>query len=102
MFGDDWATLSNDLAAIAAQHSWDSLIAVGQSWGGNVVLELAARRPDLVAGVGLVDGGFIKLAEAMPDWEQAREALAPPRLNGMTMAGLESWMRNANDGFPEA
>ncbi len=100
--GFDWETLSRDLAAVAAHLSWDKLIAVGQSWGGNVVLELAARRADLVAGVGLVDGGFIKLAEAMPDWEQARRALAPPKLNGMRIEAMEAWMRSANDGFPES
>ena len=35
----------------------------GQSWGANVVLELAARHPDAAAGLVLVDGGTMELAE---------------------------------------
>lgn len=58
--GFDFATLAADLAAVAG-HCFDRpVVAVGQSWGGNVVLELARRHPDRVGAVGLVDGGFIR------------------------------------------
>ena len=100
--GFDWETLSQDLAAVADRLSWDSLIAAGQSWGGNVVLELAARGPQLVAAVALVDGGFLKLRDAFPDWEQAETALRPPRLNGVTISAMEAWMRTQDDGFPKS
>ncbi len=35
-------------------------VVAGQSWGGNVVLELAARRPELVRGIVCVDGGWLR------------------------------------------
>ena len=42
------------------------MVAVGQSWGGNVVVELAARFPHQVAAVAVIDGGFLRLADDFP------------------------------------
>ena len=62
---------------------------VGHSWGGNVALEYAATYPEGVAGLVLVDGGFIELADdpAMT-WERIAEQLAPPNLTHLTFAQL--------------
>ncbi|MDJ0952436.1 MAG: alpha/beta fold hydrolase [Acidimicrobiia bacterium] len=100
--GFDWETLSDDLAAVAAAHSWESFVAVGQSWGGNVALELAAHQPRLVTAVGLVDGGFLRLRDDFPTWREAEAALAPPRFNGVKIEAMEAWMRSQDDGFPES
>jgi pimeloyl-ACP methyl ester carboxylesterase len=100
--GFDFATLSGDLAAVIAATVGDPVVAAGQSWGGNVVLELAVRRPDLVAGVVCVDGGFIKVAEAFPEWESAQRTLAPPSVAGITRDQLASVMRSGLADFPEA
>ncbi len=99
--GFDFATLCGDLAAVIAATVGGPVIAAGQSWGGNVVLELAARRPDLVAGVVCVDGGFIKVAEAFPEWETAQRTLAPPSVAGMTRDQLASVIRDGLADFPE-
>jgi pimeloyl-ACP methyl ester carboxylesterase len=56
-------------------------LVVGHSWGANVALELAARRPRAVGGLVLVDGGFLDMRDRF-DWETARETLAPPRIAG--------------------
>ena len=52
-------------------------VLVGHSWGANVALELAARRPRLVGGAVLVDGGFLSMRDRF-DWKTARASLAPP------------------------
>ena len=56
-------------------------VVVGHSWGANVALELAVRRPRLVSGLVFIDGGFLNLGDRM-DWPTCREELAPPDLKG--------------------
>ncbi len=98
--GFDFATLVDDLDAVIATTVRAPVVAVGQSWGGNVVLELAAQRPHLVAGVVCVDGGFIKLASSFANWEAVAEQLAPPPLEGMLRRELERGLRTWLTGFP--
>ena len=100
--GYDFATLVADLAAVIDQTLRSPVAAVGQSWGGNVVLELAALRPDLVSGVALVDGGFLRLADGFASWEVAAEALAPPSFAGVTFEELETMAADRMHGFPSS
>ena len=74
---------------------------VGQSWGGNVALELAARHPHRVAAIVTVDGGTIELAAAFPDWPACAAALAPPRLIGTPAVQLEGYLRRAHPDWAE-
>jgi pimeloyl-ACP methyl ester carboxylesterase len=67
-------------------------VAVGQSWGGNVVLTLAARHGG-VAGLGLVDGGWIALRERFPTFDECWAALAPPRFDGLTLETFRDRLR---------
>jgi pimeloyl-ACP methyl ester carboxylesterase len=76
-------------------------VAVGQSWGGNVVLTLAARHGG-VAGVGLVDGGWIALGERFATFEECWAALAPPRLDGMRLDDFRQRLRAWHPDWPEA
>jgi pimeloyl-ACP methyl ester carboxylesterase len=82
--GYDTSTASDDLAALCDRLDLSRVLAVGQSWGGNVVVRLAARRPDLVAGLGLVDGGWIDLSTEFTSWEACAEALRPPDVDGLS------------------
>jgi pimeloyl-ACP methyl ester carboxylesterase len=100
--GFDFDTLVTDLEAVIRTTLGHPVIVAGQSWGGNVVLELAAERPDLVAGVVCVDGGFIKLSEGFADWSSVERQLAPPRLSGMPVRDLEAGMRARLTSFPSA
>ena len=75
---------------------WRRPLVIGQSWGGNIVIEIAARHADAVRGVVAVDGGTIELSRAFPDWEECRRALAPPRLAGMEAARLRAFVRGAH------
>jgi pimeloyl-ACP methyl ester carboxylesterase len=100
--GYTFATLADDLAAVIDATVDRPVIAVGQSWGANVVLELAARHPDQVLGLGLVDGGFIRLAEAFTSWDEAQAMLAPPSFDHLTKAQLEAMMRQHLAGFSDS
>lgn len=96
----DFATLAADLAAVVDEVVARPVVAAGQSWGANVVLELAARFPDRVCGVVAVDGGFVELASRFPDWEEARRVLAPPSFEGLTAADLAAGAAARFDGWP--
>jgi pimeloyl-ACP methyl ester carboxylesterase len=98
--GFDFATLVEDLAAVITATGGGPVIAAGQSWGGNVVLELAAVHPELVAGVVCVDGGFINLSDTFETWEVVADRLAPPPITGMQRADLEAGMQTWLADFP--
>ena len=100
--GYDFHTIVSDLIALIASLGWVRPIVAGQSWGGNVVIELGATHPELAGAIAAVDGGFIELADRFPDWDQCRLALAPPRLIGTPAATIEQWMRSGHPGWPES
>jgi pimeloyl-ACP methyl ester carboxylesterase len=70
-------------------------VVVGQSWGGNVVVDLAARH-GLVAGLALVDGGWIRLSHRFATWEECWTALAPPRFDDVHADQLARWLAEAH------
>lgn len=80
---------------------WERPLVVGQSWGGNLVVELAARHGDAVRGAVAVDGGTIELKSAFPEWHECERTLAPPRLEGMDGARLRSFIRGAHPDWSE-
>ena len=95
------AEVADDLAACVAVLGWESPVLVGQSWGGNVVLETSARHPGLAGAVACVDGGFIRLRERFPDWDDCARALAPPRLAGTPLTTMRQWVERSAADWPE-
>ena len=81
--GYDMTSVANDLAALVEAVGWQRPILVGQSWGGNVVVETARHHPWAAGGVGCVDGGFIRLRDRFPTWDECASVLAPPHLIGV-------------------
>jgi pimeloyl-ACP methyl ester carboxylesterase len=79
----------------------DRPIVAGQSWGGNVVVRLAAQHPELIGGVGLVDGGWIDLPASFPNWKACERVLRPSPLRGATVASLRGWISSAHPGWSE-
>ncbi|HEX5139720.1 MAG TPA: alpha/beta hydrolase [Dehalococcoidia bacterium] len=75
--------VTSDLSKLIEGLGLDRAIVAGQSWGGNVVLDFAARYPDLLSGLVLVDGGLIDLSgRPGATWEQISVNLKPPNLLG--------------------
>jgi pimeloyl-ACP methyl ester carboxylesterase len=100
--GYDFGTVTADLVAVIDALGLDRPIAAGQSWGGNVALELGMRHPDRVRGVIGVDGGTIELSAVFPDWDTCAAALAPPRLIGTPVEQMEARVRGAHPDWPES
>jgi pimeloyl-ACP methyl ester carboxylesterase len=97
----DVPTVADDVARLIAALGLDRPVVAGQSWGGNVVLELAARQGDAVRGIVCVDGGWLEPSQAFPSWEACLEVLAPPRLAGLGRDAIEGYIRGAHPDWPE-
>ena len=98
----DVPTVADDLAALIRPLGIDRPIVAGQSWGGNVALELAARHPDAIRGIVCVDGGWLEPSRQFADWDACRTALAPPRLVGRRLEEVEGYVRAAHPDWPES
>jgi pimeloyl-ACP methyl ester carboxylesterase len=98
----DVPAVAADLAALIDLLELGQPVVAGQSWGGNVVLELAATRQELVRGIVCVDGGWLDLASGFPDWDACAEALAPPHLVGLRRDDIEQHLRTAHPDWPES
>lgn len=99
--GYDFGTLTADLVAVLDATGLERPIVVGQSWGANVVLELAVRHPARARGVVCVDGAFGLLRDQLPDWPTAERALTPPDLVGTALTELEARFRAWHSDWPE-
>jgi pimeloyl-ACP methyl ester carboxylesterase len=99
--GYDLDTAVADLLKLIEVLELDRPVLAGQSWGGNVVLELGWRRPDAVRGIACVDGGVIELSQAYPTWEDCLAALTPPALDHLTLAELETRIRKGVPHFTD-
>lgn len=100
-WGYDFPTVVADLVAVLSFMDLDRPVVVGQSWGGNVVMELAAAvGPSALRGIACVDGGWITL-DQFESAEEAQETLRPPSVEGMSGAELEKRMRSSRAAWPE-
>jgi pimeloyl-ACP methyl ester carboxylesterase len=90
-----------DVRAVVDALGLERPVLVGQSWGGNVVVDVAAAWPALASGVVLVDGGWIDLPRRFPSWDDCRATLTPPALAGRPAARVEAAIRAAHPDWPE-
>ncbi len=107
--GYDYETLCADLLAVISEVSslvpsaaFSRPVVVGQSFGANLVLELAARAPGRLSGVACIDGGTIDLQASFESFESVVTALSPPRIEGTPTAELERRFAEFHPDWPEA
>ena len=97
----------DDLASVITGLAAGPCVLAGHSWGGVLVQLLAFRRPDLVAGLVLVDPGHEEMESLLPlplqwGWRIARTVF-PDELHEdapVTMAAVRE-MRSAATPFPD-
>ncbi len=58
----------DDLVSVITSTAAGPCVLAGHSWGGILVQLLAWRRPDLVAGLVLVDPAHEQMTGALPGW----------------------------------
>lgn len=97
----DMDTAVEDLRAVIEALGLSRPIVAGQSWGGNVVLELGWRHPEAVRGIICVDGGIIELADWFSTWDACLTALTPPQLDHLTLPELERLIRAGSPELPD-
>jgi pimeloyl-ACP methyl ester carboxylesterase len=98
----DVPAVADDVAAVIGALGLERPVVAGQSWGGNVVLELGARHPALVRGIACIDGGWLEPSREFDTWDACLAALAPPRLAGRPLVDVETYLRTSHAGWPEA
>lgn len=87
--GYDWPTLTGDIIGLMDHLGFPRMAVFGHSWGAGVALNVAARFPDRVAALGLIDGGFSRSAGTTSSWEEARARATPRDVSGTREEFLE-------------
>jgi len=93
---------SDLLALLEGLNLGERPILAGQSWGGHVVLDFAARYPDVPRGIVLVDGGYAQMsARPGATWERISVELRPPNLIGTPRADLAARIRRMHPAWTD-
>ena len=98
--GYDFATVTADLRQLVKTLNYLKPVLVGQSWGGNVVLEFGARYSGTTSHLIFVDGGFLELHQR-GSWEQVSTELRPPNLTGTPYTTLKALIVDAHPDWSE-
>ena len=57
--GYDWQTLATDAVGVMDRLGIEKAAVLGHSWGGNVAINVAAKFPERVSRLVMIDGGFL-------------------------------------------
>jgi pimeloyl-ACP methyl ester carboxylesterase len=81
--GYDWQTLASDVVGLMDRLGIARAAVLGHSWGGHVASNLAARFPDRVSRLVMIDGGF-QNGHLLPEasWELFRNRFGPRDVSG--------------------
>jgi pimeloyl-ACP methyl ester carboxylesterase len=81
--GYDWQTLAADAIRVLDHLELEQAAVLGHSWGGNVAINVAARFPERISKLVMIDGGFLD-GHLLPDasWEVFRNRYAPRNVSG--------------------
>ena len=98
--GYDFRTVSADVVTAARALGLERPVLVGQSYGGNLVLEIADRHDAAVRGVAAVDGGVLDLGSRFSTWDDCATAMSPPTID-MSPEELRSHIADHVSGWPD-
>jgi len=88
--GYDWQTLASDIAGLMDRLGIPQAAVLGHSWGCNVAINLAARFPERVSALAMIDGGLGgEGARQTPTWEEFRARARPRDVTGTRQEFLE-------------
>jgi len=87
---------ADDVAWLVEELRLDRPVAIGHSMGGNIVVQVAAARPDLVRGVVAIDSPFAEPGGLTATAGALREGLTGPGYRA-TMDGMISAMFGPHD-----
>ena len=81
--GYDWQTLASDVSGLMDHLGIPQAAVLGHSWGCNVAINLAARFPERVNALTMIDGGLGGgRALQTPTWEEFRTRARPRDVSG--------------------
>ena len=81
--GYDWAALSQDVVGLMDHLDLDRAAVFGHSCGASVALNVAARFPDRIAALGLIDGGVGRRSGTTREpWEVVKARVRPRDVTG--------------------
>ncbi len=84
--GYDWQPLTSDAVGLLDHLGISRASVFGHSWGATVALNLAARFPDRVSALGLIDGGVSRSNppsnEPAQTWDQVKARIRPRDVSG--------------------
>lgn len=89
--GYDFESVTADAKAAGDALRLERPMVAGHSWGAGVALEYAARYPDDVRGVVLIDGGYID--SFGNTWEEAEKQMLPPEIDGTPVSRFLEMMK---------
>lgn len=100
--GYDWQTLASDVTGLMDQLGDEQAIILGHSWGGHVATNVAARYPDRVSRLVMIDGGF-QNGHLLPDssWEVFQVRFGPRDVAGTKEEFLSRLRTQMGDSWAE-
>lgn len=100
----DNATAAADTAAVATAHGVTGAVIAGHCWGAQLALRLAAERPDLVAGIALIEGGWADSRVVVESWDLYVRLMTKPEAapEGTTLESIRDSYRAVYPDWPEA
>ena len=100
--GYDWQTLAGDAVRVLDHLGLEQAVVLGHSWGGNVAINVAARFPERVSKLVMIDGGFLD-GHLLPDasWEVFQNRYAPRNVSGTQQEFLDRISQQLGDCWDE-
>lgn len=87
--GYDWQSLSEDGIGLMDHLGVSRAAVFGHSWGATAALNVAARFPDRVTALGLIDGGVGRQTGPRQPWEVVKAGVRPRDVSGTRQQFLD-------------